>query len=155
VLNVTIRRFLKPLTFAILGSVVLAAKSSATEQTAMLSVPASAILFSGEGMQPPDDEGHFAIGIKLPQPKLKARNCDTETLIVGMGSLNKPKDELSPADRKIVAADKAYYDSLVAAAKQGGTINIPVRNQPDYLKIANGVIVASYCLLSIDEGRVP
>jgi hypothetical protein len=125
------------------------------ERTAILTVPASSLVFSGEGLQPPDSEGHFAIGIKLPLPSVRADHCDTPNLIVGMGSLNKPEGSLTDADLKIVARNKAYYDNLLAAAKQAGPLKIHVRNKPTYLKVANGVIFAPYCTLSIDEETAP
>jgi hypothetical protein len=127
------------------------AQAGAGDVTAILSVPASALVFEGDRLQPPDAAGHFDVGIKLPQPSIVARNCDTDNLIVGMGGVDKPEDALSSADRAIIAKERAYYDELVAAAKTDGTVEIRVRNKPPYLNVANGIVPAPYCTLSIAE----
>jgi hypothetical protein len=140
------------LTTIVIGDIPAA---GAAERAAVLAVPTAALVFSGEGLQPPDPEGHFSIGIRLPQPSIRAAHCDTENLIVGMGTLNKPEAALTVADRKVVSRNTEYYDRLREAATRGGTVKIPVRNNDTYLKVTGGVVSAPYCTLSIDEGAAP
>lgn len=125
------------------------------DTTATLTVPGSALVFAGPGLQPPDTEGHFAIGIKLPRPAIYADRCDSANLIVGLGTLNKPESDLTGADRQIIARNQRIYNDLVAQAKQGGSITLPVRNDPRYLRLSHGIIIAPYCTLSIDERKLP
>jgi hypothetical protein len=139
-------------TALIVGTV---AAAEATEHSATLTVPGSALVFSGSGLQAPDDEGHFAIGVRLPQPSLRTAYCDNPYLIVGIGTLNKAESDLTDADHKIIARNAAYYARLLEAANRGTTVKLPVRNNPDYLKVTNGVIFAPYCILSIDQGAAP
>jgi hypothetical protein len=131
------------------------AVAEAAERSATLTIPGSALVFSGSGLQTPDDEGHFAIGVRLPQPSLRTAYCDNPYLVVGIGTLNKAASDLTDADRKIIARNAAYYARLLEAAKQGVTVKLPVRNNPDYLKVSNGVIFAPYCILSIEQGAAP
>lgn len=146
------------LRIAALGAALIAAQPVTTwaqERTATLTVPGSALVFDGPGLQPPDTEGHFAVGIRLPQPSIKATNCETANLIIGLGTLNKPEDQLTDADRKIIAGNRSYYDRLVAASGHGDPVAIPLRNRSAYLAVNNGVISAPYCTLSINESKVP
>lgn len=137
----------------VLSSLILGGASAASQtmRTATLNVPASALVFTGDGLQAPDAEGHFAVGIKLPQLSIRTANCDSDNLIVGMGSLNKPQANLTAADLQTIARNRDYYSKLVAAAKLGVAVAIHVRNKPDYLAVTNGVVFARYCALSIDE----
>ena len=112
-------------------------------------------MFQGPGLLSPDAEGHFAIGIRLPQPSVQASRCESPNLIVGLGTLNKPLSALNDADRQVIARNAAYYARLKAAARQDETVVIPLRNNPAYLRVVNGVIQAPYCVLSIDGDKVP
>jgi hypothetical protein len=140
-------------------SVVLAAQiafaKSGTEQTAILTVSSSALVFSGDGLQPPDSEGHFAIGIKLPQASIKATHCETPYLIVGMGTLNRPEDSLTQAEKNAIERNNTRYRMLLAVSKKEEIIRIPVRNNSTYLKFVNNQIIVPFCMLSIDEGSDP
>ena len=127
----------------------------AGERTATITVPSSALVFDGPGLLPPDTEGHFAIGIRLPQPSIKAANCETPNLIIGVGTLNKPETDLTEADRKTIARNKHYYDRLIVASSQSIPVSIALRNRSAYLVVNNGVISAPFCTLSIDESKLP
>lgn len=128
------------------------AAAFAANQT-VLTIPAHALIFSGPGLLGPDEEGHFAIGIELPQPAIKATRCETPYLILGIGTLNKPANELTASDQKRITQNKAYYIKLMGAKDK--TLNIPVSNDAKYLKIKDGVVYAAYCTLSIDQERLP
>jgi hypothetical protein len=144
------------LRIAALAAVAMSvATAEAQTNEATLSVPGSALVFDGLGLQPPDGEGHFAIGVRLPQPLVKASRCETPYLIVGMGTLNKPEDQLTAADRKIIADHRGTYDRLVADSRHDTVVSIPVRNRAAYLAVTSSGISAPYCTLSIDESRMP
>lgn len=146
------RNSVSQLCVAIVILFVTTAPSFAASQ-ATLAIPANALVFSGDGLLEPDDEGHFAIGVQLPQLTIKATHCETPYLIVGIGTLNKPASELTAADQKRIGQNKAYYTWLKNV--KDGTLNIPVNNDAKYLKIKNGVIYATHCVLSIDQERLP
>lgn len=141
--------------FAALLMMVAATASDGAGTAATLTVPGSALVFAGAGLLPPDSEGHFAIGITLPQPGIRADRCESADLIVGLGTLNKPEADLTDADRRVIAHNVRFYNDLVARAKQGDRITLPVRNDPLYLRVSNGTVIAPYCTLSIDERRLP
>jgi hypothetical protein len=140
--------------FGAAALVVVSLQAFAAENAASLTVPASSLVFKGEGLQAPDEEGNFGIGIKLPIAHVKASKCDTPYLATGLGTMNKPLDELSDTDKKTIAHVKAEYDALVAASKAGKTVTLHFRNTPTYLRVTDGVIYVPYCILSmVDAGR--
>ena len=133
----------------------LATSTDAMARTASLSVSGASLIFTGPGLQAPDAEGHFAIGIRLPQRQIAATGCETPYLIVGMGTLNKPENELTAAERAIVQRNVGYWRQLVGESQRGAPVEIPVRNDDHYLKLVRDKVVAPYCTLSIDEEKVP
>ncbi len=129
--------------------------AGAQVRTATITIPSNALVFSGPGLQRPDTEGHFTIGLRLPQRSIKAKRCETSNLIIGIGTLNKPETQLTNADRKLIDRNNDYYNRLLDAASRNILISIPIRNLSSYLVVKNGIIVAPYCTLSIDESRLP
>lgn len=111
------------------------------------------LVFEGPGLQQPDEEGHFAIGLRLPQPQLKAANCDANYVVVGLGSLNKPQSQLTPADRDSIARNGAYYEELRRAARDGEPVTLSIFGDAKYLVREKGGFTAAYCIVSIDEHR--
>jgi hypothetical protein len=143
------------LCFISVSLLTVSSSSAAIYQRATLLVPGQDLIFVGSGLLPPDPEGHFAIGIQLPQPKIKAEHCESPYLIVGLGELNKPLDGLTAADQRVIAHNIAYYDQLVAAAKSSTVVHISVRNFARYLRVSRGLVNARYCMLSIEKGSFP
>lgn len=126
-----------------------------TEQTAKLSIAANSLVFSGPGLFPPDEAGHFAIGIQLPQPNLETSHCEGPNLILGVGTLNKPPSEFTEADKQVISRNMRYYQQLMTTAKTTDKVIIPVRNKSQYLRINKATLSAPYCILSIDEDKLP
>ncbi len=143
----------RQIVFGILMSLCVPLAGNAADRTATISFPGSALVFAGDGLDPPDSGGHFAVGIKLPLPNVKAEKCETPYLVAGLGNLNKPDNELSSDDRKTIAHNKEVYKELLSAAKTGKSVTLTFRNKPEYLSVRNGVVQASYCMLSIDDPK--
>ena len=131
------------------------AAAVAAEVAATLLVPGRDLVFAGPGLQPPDATGHFAIGIRLPQPGLRAERCETPNLIAGVGTINALPDQLTLQQQAIVARNAAWYDRLRAAAARDETVRLTFRNDQPYLHLDGTTLVAPYCTLSIDQGAVP
>jgi len=126
----------------------------AIAKTATLRIRGDALVFDGVGLQAPDAEGHFAIGARLPLPRVKALNCETPYLILGLGSLNKPENQLTEQDHALIDKNKAYWEYLRGLAELKTPISIRVSNNCAYLKVVSGGIIATYCTLSIDQGAI-
>ena len=131
------------------------AAAGAAEVTASLLVPGRDLVFAGPGLQPPDPTGHFAIGIRLPHPSLRADRCESPNLIAGVGTINALPDQLDPQQQTIVARNVAWYGWLRAAAARDEAVRLTFRNDARYLHLDGATLVAPYCMLSLDQGAVP
>jgi hypothetical protein len=126
----------------------------AESRTAELTIHGGDLVFSGAGLLAPDTEGHFAVGIRLPHAGIQANRCETPYLILGIGTLNKPITALTEQDRQVIDRNVRLYERLRAAVQQRSTVRLPVRNDAAYLRVEGTTVVAYYCMLSIDQGRL-
>lgn len=133
------------------GCLLVAGGAHAADTSAILTVPGSAIVFVGDGLQAPDQEGHFAIGISLPQFSVRTGHCDTPYLIVSLGVRDAPMANLSAADPTMIARARGTYDQLRAAAAQGGTVELAIRDAPQRVSSSGGVVTTPGCALSMDQ----
>ncbi|OUJ14713.1 hypothetical protein [Acetobacter sp. DsW_063] len=120
-----------------------------TEVTATIRLPTSSLIFEGEGLQALDDSGHFAIGVHLPQKGLRAEECDTPFLTIGMGTINKLPGEWDDNDRAAIQRSAKAYQALTHPTSK--TVTIKLRNFSEYLGVSRFDVDAKLCILSIDD----